>query len=695
MCSAGVALGVIKVMLQFGTVVATGSTALDSGIGDTALKTFNGDTFLYSVTGPFGGVAVWRLTEGMGPQLIDSEYHSGPILYQVGRTGVPVTLAGEDQLALDINNATGLVGYVLNADGTIGDLKETDTLDGGGDISAMVQLSLGPSDLLTLAHHDTGQIGSYHVNGDGSLSLASLVTGRADSMQAIESGAGQFVIAANASDSTLKVFEVDETDGSLTTVDNSAAIGTLGIATPTAIEVVQAYGHSWVVVAGSGSNSLSVMGLRSDGRLIPTDHAVDTLNTRFESVQDLSVIEVNGRAFVVAGGGDDGISLFTLTPDGKLIHLDSFADTLDSGLQNVQTLSVAHVGDELQILVASQQDPGLTQLTVSLADLGIVREGAGAVDGSDLDDMLSATVLDGTLSGGAGNDILIAGSAKTTMTGGAGADIFVMQYGSGPTTITDFQAGIDRLDLFDYLMLRNPDQLTFTTTAQGADIQYIDEIVHITSQTGDPLTRYDVFGVGFDGPDHVPVDFGTFGGLEPPSSDGVLGLVSVDSQTSNPSLADAEIRFTPDGSGTVSSVADGEGRFDLGLPSGVFSGELEILKTYSTASGKVNALDALQVLRISVGLDPTWGPAAPENLIAADVTQDGTVNALDALTILQVAVDLAPATPAKWVFLDSDADLSGITSNSVDYSTSMNIVVEDGAFATDMTSILLGNLEVV
>ena len=72
-----------------------------------------------------------------------------------------------------------------------------------------------------------------------------------------------------------------------------------------AIEVVEAYGQSWVIVAGSGSNSLSVMGLRSDGRLIPKDHVLDTLNTRFESVQDLSVIEVNGRAFIVAGGSDD------------------------------------------------------------------------------------------------------------------------------------------------------------------------------------------------------------------------------------------------------------------------------------------------------------------------------------------------------------------------------------------------------
>ncbi len=688
-------MGVIDLMLQFERVVATGSATLDSGIGDTALKTFNGDTYLYTVTGPAGGVVVWRLVDGAMPQLMDTEYYTGTITFLVGRSGTPVTLGGTTQLVLDVNTATGLVGYDLNTDGTLGGLQETGTLTGGGNISAVAQASAGAGDVLALAHQDTGQIGTYQVNGDGTLTLAGLVTGRADSMQILQAGAGQFVISGDAASNAITTHALDTATGTLTAIDNSAAIGTLGIAAPTAIEVVQAYGQSWVVVAGSASNSLSVMELSSDGRLIPTDHVLDTLNTRFGAVQDLSVVEVDGRVFVVAGGGDDGITLFTLTPDGQLVHLDSFADTLASGLQNVQTLSVAHIGDELQIWAASQQDAGLTQLSFSVADLGVVQEGFGTINGSAQDDMLSGSVLDSVLLGGAGDDILIAGSAATTMTGGAGADIFIMQYGSAPTTITDFEAGIDRLDLFDFPMLRTPAQLTFTATAQGADIQYMDEIVHVFSASGGPLSSQDVFGTGFGGPDHIPVDFGDFGGLEPDSSGGVLGVVSVNSETSNPGLTDAEIRFTPDGGGTVSTRADDQGRFDLDLPPGTFSGELDIVKTYSTASSEINALDALQVLRISVGLDPTWGPAAPENLIAADITRDGTINALDALAILQVAVGQSPAHEPEWVFLDADADLSGITPNNVNYSTGVDVTAVDGVLTVDMTSILLGNLEAV
>lgn len=376
-------------MLQFEGVVATGSAALDSGIGHTALKTLNGVTYLYSVTGPGGGIAVWKLVEGALPQLQDTEYFSGTITFQVGDIGMPVTLAGDDQLVLDVHSATGLIAYDLNSDGTVGTLQEMGTLTGGGDISALVQ----SGDILTIAHESTGQIATYTVNGDGTLSLSASITGQADSIQVLQAGADHFVIAADAATGTISTYNVDQGTGALTVVDNSEALATLGIAAPTAVEVVQAYGQSWVVVAGAGSNSLSVMELTGDGRLIPTDHVLDSLHTRFETVQDLAVIEADGHVFVVAGGGDDGVTLFTLTPDGQLVHLDSFADTIHSGLQNVETLSVAHVGDELQILVGSQQDEGLTQLSVSIADLGIVRDGFGTVTGTAQNDMLSGSIL--------------------------------------------------------------------------------------------------------------------------------------------------------------------------------------------------------------------------------------------------------------------------------------------------------------
>ncbi|KIC40498.1 hcalcium-binding protein [Ruegeria sp. ANG-R] len=680
-------------MLQFERVVATGTAALDSGIGDTALKTFNGETYLYSTTGRGGGIVSWHLVEGASPQEQDQQYFGASITHQVGRIGTPVHLAGNDRLILDVDTATGLVGYSLNADGTIGALQETGGLTGGGDIASAVQMTIGTSNLLVLAHEDTDQIGSYRINGDGSLSPANSVAASATVLKTLQSGSNHFVITADTAGNTISSYTVNQGTGALSEVDGNEAIRTLGINTPTAVEAVQAYGKSWVVVAGVGSNSLSVLELASNGQLKPADHVLDTLHTRFASVQDIAAVQVEGRVFVVAGGGDDGITLFTMTPDGQLVHMDSFADTLDSGLQNVQTISVAPVGDELQIFAASQQDAGLTQLSVSIADLGLVAEGYGTVTGTAQGDMLSGGILDTTLHGGAGDDILITGTSATTMTGGAGADTYVIRESSGPTVITDFQAGIDRLDLSDYPFLRTPAQLDFTSTAQGARISYRDEVIELHSDTGATLTSEQVFGAGFDGPDHIPVNLDS--GPDNNTSAGVAGRFTLSSASPNAALGDAELRFTPDGGSALVAQANAQGEFELDLPDGTFPGQLDITKSYSTASSEITALDALQVLRMSVGLDPIWGPAAAENFIAADITRDGAVNALDALAILQVAVGQPTEHDAEWVFLEANADLSGISRNNVVYETGAEVTAVDGALSVDMTSILLGNIEAV
>ncbi len=680
-------------MLQFERVVATGTAALDSGIGDTALKTFNGETYLYSTSGSGGGLVSWRLVEGAGPKEQDQQYFDASIAHQVGRSGTPIHLAGNNQLVLDVDTAPGLVGYELNADGTIGALQETDALAGGGDIAAAVQVTIGAGDLLALAHEDTGQIGTYSINGDGSLSPAHSINASASTLQTLQSGSNHFIVGADATSGTISSYSIDQGSGVLSEVAGNDDIQTLGISSPTAVETIQAYGKSWIVVAGSQSNSLSVMELDASGQLKPTDHILDTLHTRFGAVQDLSILEVNGRVFVVAGGGDDGITLFTMTPDGQLIHMDSFADTLDSGLQNVQTISVAHMGDELQIFVSSQHDAGLTQLSVSIADLGIVAKGFGTVTGTAQDDMLKGGILDTILDGGAGDDMLITGTSSTTMTGGAGADIFVIRQTSGPTLITDFHAGTDRLDLTDYPFLRTPAQLDFTSTAQGAQIAYRDETIELVSANGTSLTTEQVFGAGFGGPDHIPFNLGS--GPDNNSSDGVAGGFTLNSTTPNAALGNAEIRFTPDGGSAIVAQANAQGEFDLDLPDGAFSGQLDIIKSYSTASSEITALDALQVLRMSVGLDPTWGPATAENYIAADITRDGSVNALDALAILQVAVGQPSAHNAEWVFLDANADLSGISRSNVTYETGAEVTIVDSDLSVDMTSILLGNIEAV
>lgn len=80
-------------------------------------------------------------------------------------------------------------------------------------------------------------------------------------------------------------------------------------------------GVTYVVIAASQSSSLTVMRLTYTGELIPVDHIVDERTTRFSGATAMDTLQLGGRAFVFVGGGDDGISVFTVLPDGKLLHV--------------------------------------------------------------------------------------------------------------------------------------------------------------------------------------------------------------------------------------------------------------------------------------------------------------------------------------------------------------------------------------
>jgi hypothetical protein len=72
----------------------------------------------------------------------------------------------------------------------------------------------------------------------------------------------------------------------------------------------------------------------------------------------------------------------------------------------------------------------------------------------------------------------------------------------------------------------------------------------------------------------------------------------------------------------------------------------------TSATNAINSMDALQALRIAVGLDASNGLATYEDYIAADIYGSGSVNSMDALNILKYAVGLDAPDP-HWVFINS------------------------------------------
>src|SRR5690606_41860163 len=86
-------------------------------------------------------------------------------------------------------------------------------------------------------------------------------------------------------------------------------------------------GEACDMQAGAGRSALCVLRMETDGRITPTDHVVDNLATRFQSVTALAIVEDGTRRYVIAGGAVGGLSAFALLPGGRLYHLGAIADT--------------------------------------------------------------------------------------------------------------------------------------------------------------------------------------------------------------------------------------------------------------------------------------------------------------------------------------------------------------------------------
>ena len=111
-----------------------------------------------------------------------------------------------------------------------------------------------------------------------------------------------------------------------------------------------------------------------------------------------------------------------------------------------------------------------------------------------------------------------------------------------------------------------------------------------------------------------------------------------------------------------------------------------------SATSAINSMDALQALRIAVGLDTSNGPATYEDYIAADIDGSGSVNSMDALNILKYAVGLDAPDP-HWVFIDSAADHSAIKQTSVNYDTGMTLEDFSVDASVSLTGILVGDID--
>ena len=393
---------------------------------------------LYASSRTDGTVTVFGLAGGI---LSVQDRHPLPAtLSPLGPLRLEVlTLDGRAHLVSLQMAGPGLPTYALDAAGRLA--GHTGYLAGPNlpatAVSAAEALSLGGQDYVFTA--TSRGLNTYQLRPDQSLRQLGApvqpLTGldaELTALEAVRIGGRSFLFATSDTIDAVLGYRV-WSDGRLQPVDSLGAVDGLGLATPTALEAVQVGGQTWLIVASAGSSSLSLIRVAPDGTLTPVRHLVDDLGSRFQSVVALDALVVGDRAYVAAAGADDGLSLFLLLPGGRLLQLDSIADSTGSSLQNVSAVALVQQGGQLHVLASSAAEPGLTQFSLPIGTTLRASPQGGTLEGNAGPDMIHDSAADDILRGNAGDDILFGGGAQIGSMAGPGPISSCSPAMAGPT----------------------------------------------------------------------------------------------------------------------------------------------------------------------------------------------------------------------------------------------------------------------
>ena len=380
-------------------------------------------------------------------------------------------------VAIDANGTLG----AQFAEAGVGTLSAPVSVDG-----ILVAGRSGASGLDAFSESDGGLAWSDGLDDTGSTYLADVAE-----LVSFSSSGVEYVASVSATENGVTLVSV-ASNGTLLVADAFGTLDGLPVGGPAEIEAIQRMGETYLIVGAAGSSSISTLKISDGGEIWLADHVLDSTETLFQGVSAMDAVTVGDFAYVAAGGADGGVSLFTMLPGGRMVHLTTIADDATTTLYRVLALSMTATNGALQIFAGSAWEAGLTRLSFDVSTLGAVLMSSGAaLSGTPQNDQLIGGDMADDLSGGAGDDILIDGNGSDVMAGGSGADLFVFAADGLEDTVVDYTAGTDRLDLSSFDFLYDVSQLTITSTSDGAILSFGDEVVRLYSDDGGTLEAGD------------------------------------------------------------------------------------------------------------------------------------------------------------------------------------------------------------
>jgi serralysin len=466
-----------------------------SSLGLLQVQSLAGSDWLYAGSDATGGFQRFLLREGQAALWLDS--FSLPVSGGVAANfrlsdAVVLNAAGQTRLL-----SVGLASGSIAVEGLSGGAAPValGSLSGAGPSTAITGFSMGGQSFVATAGVND-DLHLYQVQSGWKLAETAVqydspktTLGGISDLISLDLDGQSFLVASSSLQNGLSSYSVTA-DGQMQLADMIGANDGLWLNGVDSLVSAQVGGATYLIAASSNASTLAAVRINDRGVFFITDIVSDNGDTRIAHVGAIASFSEAGRSFVLAGGTDGGLSLFELLPGGTLYLQQSYEAAPSWGLTQACGLHVEKVGAEWQVFVGSATTAGMAQFTLSLGNLAAAQIGGAGNDvltgGAGADLLIGGAGAD-TLTGGAGDDVLIAGGGIDVLTGGAGADSFVLTACGDRPVITDFEVGVDRINLDDWGRIYDVSALSIRARDYGAEISWGSERVRIETASHSPI----------------------------------------------------------------------------------------------------------------------------------------------------------------------------------------------------------------
>ena len=208
---------------------------------------------------------------------------------------------------------------------------------------------------------NNGDLNNVHnVSDDSNLELNG-----ASSVTTAEVGRMTYLFVAGRDDDGVSVFSVAN-NGDLNNVNNISDDSSLELNGDRSVTTAEVVGMTYLFVAGDVDNGVSVFSVANNGDLNNVTNVSDDSILNLDGARSVTTAEVGGMTYLfVAGGNDDGVSVFSVANNGALNNVTNVSDDSRLLLDGAQSVTTAEVGGMTYLFVTGGNDDGVSVFSVA------------------------------------------------------------------------------------------------------------------------------------------------------------------------------------------------------------------------------------------------------------------------------------------------------------------------------------------